>query len=221
MMLTEWTPRFADFLDAQMAKADAAHDRAHVERVVATAARLADETGAAEAVVIPAAWLHDCVVVPKDDPARREASTRAAEVAEQFLTDAGYPREHISAIRHAIAAHSYSAGIAPETPEAKVVQDADRLDALGAIGLARCFMVGGALNRSLYDPNDPFCDNRAPDDSRFTLDHVYAKLLRLPDTMQTDAGRAEAERRAEFLRTYLDRLRQEIAPAREDAPHAE
>jgi uncharacterized protein len=208
---TDWTPRFADFLDAQMADADAAHDRAHVERVATTATRLAQQTEADDAIVVPAAWLHDCVVVPKDDPARDAASTRAAEAAGQFLEEAEYPAELIPSIRHAIAAHSYSAGIPPETLEAKVVQDADRLDALGAIGIARCFMVGGALERPLYAPDDPFCDDRPPDDATYTLDHFYDKLLDLPATMQTEAGRAEAERRAAFMRTYLDQLRDEIA----------
>jgi uncharacterized protein len=208
-----WTDRFADFLDAQAADADAAHDRAHVTRVVTTARRLAEDEEAQMDVVVPAAWLHDCVVVPKDVPDRAEASRRAAEAARTFLKSEGYPEQWIPDIEHAIAAHSYSGDVAPDTTEAKVVQDADRLDALGAIGIARCFTVGGALDQSLYDPNDPFCDDRAPDDDTYTLDHFYAKLLRLPDTMQTEAGRAEAERRAVFLREYLDRLRDEITLA--------
>ena len=208
-----WTDRFADFLDAQAADADAAHDRAHVIRVVTTARRLAEDEEAQMDVVVPAAWLHDCVVVPKDAPDRAEASRRAAEATRMLLKSEGYPEQWIPDIEHAIAAHSYSGDVAPDTTEAKVVQDADRLDALGAIGIARCFTVGGALDQSLYDPNDPFCDDRAPDDDTYTLDHFYAKLLRLPDTMQTEAGRAEAERRAVFLREYLDRLRDEITPA--------
>ncbi len=208
-----WTDRFADFLDAQAADADAAHDRAHVERVVTTARRLAEDEEAQMDVVVPAAWLHDCVVVPKDAPDRADASRRAAEAARAFLKSEGYPEQWIPDIEHAIAAHSYSGDVAPETTEAKVVQDADRLDALGAIGIARCFTVGGALDQSLYDPDDPFCDDRAPDDDTYTLDHFYAKLLRLPDTMQTEAGRAEGERRAAFLQTYLDRLRDEIPAA--------
>jgi len=205
-----WTDRFADFLDAQAAEADAAHDRAHVERVVTTARRLAEEEGAQMDVVVPAAWLHDCVVRPKDAPDRDQASQLAAEAAGEFLEREGYPDEWISDIEHAIAAHSYSGDVAPETTEAKVVQDADRLDALGAIGIARCFTVGGALDQTLYNPDDPFCDERAPNDDSYTLDHFYAKLLRLPDTMQTEAGRAVAEQRAAFLQTYLDQLRDEL-----------
>jgi len=205
-----WTDRFADFLETQAAAADAAHDRAHVERVVDTARRLADAESAQMDVVVPAAWLHDCVVRPKDAPDRAEASRLAAHAAASFLYDAGYPERWVPDIEHAIAAHSYSGDVAPDTPEARVVQDADRLDALGAVGVARCFAVGGALDRPLYNPDDPFCEERSPDDDAYTLDHFYAKLLRLPDTMQTDAGRDEAEQRAAFLRTYLDQLRGEL-----------
>ena len=91
-----------------------------------------------------------------------------------------------------------------------MVQDADRLDSLGAIGIARCLLVGGHLKRPLCDYSDPFCDEREPDDSLFTLDHFYAKLFKLPDTMQTEAGRVEAHHRAERMRGYLDQLRAEI-----------
>jgi len=205
-----WETRFQAFLREQMGEADAAHDRAHVERVVATARRLAQHEEAEMAVVVPAAWLHDCVVVPKDHPRRDEASRLAADAAGTFLREAEYPARWIDDIQHVIAAHSYSGDVPPETVEAKVVQDADRLDALGAVGIARCFMVGGALDHALYDPDDPFCDDRPPDDDTYSVDHFYAKLLRLPDTMQTEAGRQEAERRAAFMRSYLDRLADEI-----------
>ena len=208
-----WTDRFSEFLDAQAADADAAHDRAHTERVVATARRLSDAEDAQMDVVVPAAWLHDCVVLPKDHPDRAHAAQRAAEAARDFLVDEGYPEQWIPDIEHAIAAHSHSGDVAPETTEAKVVQDADRLDALGAIGIARCFTVGGALDQTLHDPDDPFCDDRPPDDDTYTLDHFYAKLLRLSDAMQTEAGRAKAEQRAEFMRSYLDQLAGELDAA--------
>jgi uncharacterized protein len=207
---SNWEARFASFLVSQMDAADAAHDRAHVERVVATARRLAQTEAAQLEVVIPAAWLHDCVVVPKDHPRRNEVSARAAEAAGDFLKEADYPDQWIDDIEHAITAHSYSGPVAPETVEAKVVQDADRLDALGAVGIARAFMVGGALDHTLYDPDDPFCTDRPPDDDTYAIDHFYTKLLQLPDTMQTDAGRAEAERRAAYMRSYLERLADEI-----------
>ena len=189
---------------------DAAHDRSHIRRVVVSTQRLAESEEARMEVVLPAAWLHDCVALPKDDPRREQASRLAGDVAVRFLEDAGYPAHTHAAIRHAIEAHSYSAGIAPETVEAAVVQDADRLDALGAIGIARCLMVGGRLDTSLYHPDDPFCETREPEDAAYTIDHFYAKLLRLPETMNTEAGRAEARRRAGVMRGYLDQLRREI-----------
>lgn len=207
----EWEPRLRGFV-ADQPGADPGHGPAHLERVVAAALRLATEEGARIEVVLPAAWLHDCVHVAKDSPDRARASQLAADHAVRFLESAGYPRALLPEIRHAIEAHSYSAGIAPRTIEAQVVQDADRLDALGAIGLARCIAVGAALGRPLYEPADPFCKSRAPDEGGASVDHFYSKLFRLAGTMQTPAGRREAERRTAFLRAYLAQLESEIGP---------
>ncbi len=161
-------------------------------------------------IVLPAAWLHDCVTVPKDSPLRAQASTLAAAGANDFLQEHGYPRAYLPAIRHAIEAHSFSAGITPRTLEAMVVQDADRLDALGAVGIARCLMLGGALGKPLYDPDAPFPQQRPPDDTRNVIDHFYVKLLKLADTMHTRAGKAEAAQRTIFMREFLRQLGHEI-----------
>ena len=209
--LSVWEPRFESFLARRLAGADPGHDLAHVRRVVVTARRLAEDEDADLQVVLPAAWLHDCVTVPKSSERRSAASTEAAALAGSFLEDAGYPRAPLPAIRHAIEAHSFSAGIVPRTLEAKVVQDADRLDALGAVGIARCLMVGGSLGLALHHPDEPFPDSRLPDDSSYVLDHFYVKLLKLPGTMQTSAGRAEARRRADLMTAYLRQLRTEIS----------
>jgi uncharacterized protein len=207
----DWEPRLRRFVAGQP-DADPGHGPAHLERVVATAMRLAAETGARPEIVLPAAWLHDCVHVAKDSPDRSRASRLAADRALAFLQDAGYRPDCLPDIRHAIEAHSFSAGIAPRTLEARVVQDADRLDALGAIGLARCIAVGAALGRPVYEPQDPFCRGRKPDDRGASVDHFYTKLLKLAGTMQTAAGRREAERRTEFLRSFLAQLETEIGP---------
>ena len=204
-----WEPRFRRFVSDQP-DADPGHGPTHLERMVATALRLAEEEGARLEVVLPAAWLHDCVHVAKDSPERSRASRLAADHALHFLEDAGYPPACLPEIRHAIEAHSFSAGIAPRTVEAKVVQDADRLDALGAIGLARCLAVGTALGRPLYEPVDPFCRTRDPDDRGASVDHFYAKLLKLAASMQTTAGRREAARRTKFLESFLAQLESEI-----------
>ena len=106
---------------------------------------------------------------------------------------ADFPADRYPAVSHAIEAHSFSAAIPPRTLEAKIVQDADRLESLGAIGLARVFAVAGALNTILFDAEDPFADRRALDDRKYALDHFQCKLLRLPETMQTDKGKAMAQ----------------------------
>ncbi len=159
---------------------------------------------------MPAAWLHDCVHIPVTSPDRPRASLLAGDAAVALLREIGYPAGLRDAIHHAIAAHSFSARITPLTTEARVVQDADRLDALGAVGIARCLMLGGQLGRVLYDVEDPFAERREPNDRASSIDHFYTKLLTLAGTMQTDAGRREAVRRTDYMRGYLDQLRSEI-----------
>lgn len=203
--LTAWEGHFKRFLATQH-PADVAHDAEHIRRVVTNARRLAAATGADVAVVVPAAWLHDCVRVAKNSPLRAQASRLAADAAAEFLRAEGYPAEHIAAIAHAIAAHSFSAGIAPQTLEAQVVQDADRLDALGAVGIARCLMLGGAMGKPLYDTSEPLPVTRPPNDGAYVIDHFYTKLLGLAATMQTAPGRTEAERRTSLMRAFLDEL---------------
>lgn len=192
---------------------DVAHDLGHVRRVRANALRLSDGTDAQLEVVLPAVWLHDGVAVSKDSPERSRTSRMAGAWARGVLKEVDYPAAHHDAIVHAIEAHSFSAGIEPTTLEAKIVQDADRLDALGAIGIARCFAVGGVLGREFYAAEDTFCEGRRPDDGTYTVDHFYAKLLGLPATMQTVPGKVEAQRRAGVMRAFLDELKREIGGA--------
>lgn len=126
------------------------------------------------------------------------------------MNEIGYPNQYLQEINHAIVAHSFSANVNPATLEAKIVQDADRLDAIGAVGIARCFQVSTSLGRSLYSTIDPFCSNREPDDGTYTIDHFYSKLLKLADTMQTNSAREEAVKRAKFMQCYLEQLAREI-----------
>ena len=210
MYLGNWEKLFQSFIHETLAEADAAHDIAHIQRVVANAKRLAQGEGANLTIVVPAAWLHDCVVVNKNSPDRKRASTMAAERAGEFLRTEGFPRAFIPPIEHAIAAHSYSANIAPETTEAKVVQDADRLDSIGAIGVARCLLTGVSFGAQLYHPADPWAENRNLDDKSYSVDHFPVKLFKLADMMQTSAGKKEAQRRTAFMQSWLDQLKSEI-----------
>ena len=208
--LREWEKRFEQKLRDSDLGNDPAHDLAHFRRVVTSAKRLAQEEGADLSVVIPAAWLHDLVNVPKNDPRRSQASRLSADAALAWLKEEGYALAPLEAIRHAIEAHSYSAQIECKTVEARVVQDADRLDGLGAIGLARVFAVAGLLRRPIYNPDEPFARTRPLDDLASTIDHFYVKLFKTSQTLQTRAGRAEGVRRAQLMRAFLDELGHEI-----------
>lgn len=190
--------------------ADPAHDELHFRRVVAMARILSQKEQARWEIVMPAAWLHDLVVIPKNDPRRSLASRLSADEARIFLKSLDYPENWLDEVCHAIEAHSFSAAIEPRTIEAKVVQDADRLDGLGAVGIARCFATAGLLGRSFYSEDDPFCEKRAADDSRFTVDHFYRKLLQVATTLQTATGKVEGQRRLEVMQNYLADFKREM-----------
>lgn len=209
-MLVEFEKQFETKIAGIASSEDPAHDLLHFKRVVATARKLAEQEGADLDIVVPAAWLHDFVIIPKNDPRRSQASRLSANGAIHYLREIGYPEKHFVKIANAIAAHSFSAGIAPESLEAEIVQDADRLDGLGAIGLARCFATAGLMRRAFYSENDPFCRERAVDDSQFTIDHFFAKLFKTAETLKTKAGRAEGAKRVEVMRRYLSDLGSEI-----------
>lgn len=198
-----------DYLSEVMA-ADPAHDISHIQRVVQNTLRLTQAENGNPAITVPAAWLHDCVSVAKDSPLRKQASSLAAREAVRFLESIDYPAELLEPIHHAIEAHSFSANIETETLEARIVQDADRLEAVGAIGITRCFLTGGSMGTPLYDPADPFAESRTPDDRRYTLDHFYCKLLGLAATMKTKAGRTEAGKRTAYMKAFLQQLGSEI-----------
>jgi uncharacterized protein len=205
----EWQALFDRKAEALYPATDPSHDILHIRRVVKAALSLAKEEGADVNVVMPAAFFHDFVNVPKDDPRRRQASTLSAQAAAEYLSSEGYPGGYLDSIRHAIAAHSFSAGITPETIEAKVVQDADRLDALGAVGIARCFSTSALLGRPYYHESDILAEHRAPDDRNFAIDHFFVKLFRVAEMLQTKSAREEGQRRVAFMKEYLKQLKSE------------
>lgn len=190
---------------------DPAHDLLHFKRVVSLAKHLCAQENGDLAIVVPAAWLHDLVIVPKNDPRRSQASQLSAKAAIELLREVSYPEQFLADIAHAIEAHSFSANIPARTLEAQIVQDADRLDGLGAIGIARCFATAGILKRPFYSDQDPFCVSRQADDQRFTVDHFYAKLFKTAQSLQTQAGRAEGINRAERMKKYLADLEREVS----------
>ena len=212
MELTQWQQRFERWLGENHTTDDTAHDISHFRRVWMTAQKIMANQAVEPLVILTACYFHDIFSLPKNHPERGQSSRLAARKTREILHRdfPDFPPAHYDAVAHAIEAHSFSAGIAPQSLEAKIVQDADRLEALGAIGLARVFAVSGALGVPLFDAHDPFADARTPDDRAFALDHFQTKLLRLPDTMQTEMGRELARHNADFLIQFMAKLSAEL-----------
>ncbi|NRQ14102.1 HD domain-containing protein [Ensifer sesbaniae] len=189
---------------------DGSHDAAHLIRVWKNAARIHAEEGGDARPLAAAVLLHDCVSVEKNSPLRTEASRLAAEKATGILQGLGWDAADTAAVAHAILTHSFSANIPPETLEAKILQDADRLDAIGMVGAARCFYIAGRMGSGLYDPLDPLAEARPLDDKAFAIDHFETKLFRLADGFKTEAGRRLAMEREQRLRDVLAMMLDEI-----------
>ncbi len=192
-----------------------AHDFEHIIRVYKNAEMISKQEESVDLdIVLAAALLHDLVVYPKGSSKTINSADDSAEIAKKILLEyKDYPREKIEKVADAIRTHSYSKRLVPETLEGKILQDADRLDAIGAIGIARTFSVGGSENRSLYNPTDPFCESeRQLDDTQWTLDHIKKKLMILKNSMHTKTAKKIAEERTEFMELFLNQLRKEILP---------
>lgn len=197
---------------------DPAHDYAHAERVALWALELAPSVPRRQ--VIAAALLHDLVNLPKDSRERAKASELSAREARRLLPRAEFSDEQIELVADAIVTHSFSRGETPRSALGRALQDADRLEALGALGVFRVISTGAKMGARYFDSGDPFAEQRVLDDNSFSVDHFFTKLLALPATMQTEEGRREALRRADFLRQLLVELAREIGvtPPRLDPP---
>lgn len=191
-------------------RADGSHDISHLHRVWSNVCTIRNKEGGDQQILLAAALLHDCVSVEKNSPFRSSASRLAAAKAVELLAEMGWDEERIQAVAHAIESHSYSANIAPTTLEAKILQDADRLDAIGMIGIARLFYVSGRMGSHLYEPTDPHARNRPLDDKRYAVDHFKTKIFSLAEGFQTTTGKQMAQVRHErverFLREFMDEI---------------
>ena len=189
---------------------DSAHDFDHIARVFKNAKNICKKENANEKLVLSAVLLHDVVSYPKSDKRSKLSSIKSAEESKKILKKFNFTKEEIQIISDAIRDHSFSRNKIPSTLEGKILQDADRLDAIGAIGIARVFAVGGSEKKSFYNVKDPFCKNRTPDDNIWTLDHFYRKLLKLESLMNTKSGKIEAKKRTKVLKDFLNELKKEI-----------
>jgi uncharacterized protein len=194
-----------------------AHDALHIERVYRWALKLAAEHGVSRELAGAAALVHDLVPIPKDSVDRPLGGEKSALAAGPVLSVAGYDADDVAAVVDAVRTSSWSAGHAPRSPLGALLQDADRLDAIGVIGAARCFATAQFMSKPdrpgrLYDPADPFAESgRALDDRRQAVDHFERKLLKLAASMHSDLARREAAKRQTSMLTLLAALRDELS----------
>ena len=189
---------------------DTAHDFDHIMRVYKNAQQIIKKEKANEKLVLSAVLLHDIVSFPKSDKCSKNSSIESAKKAKIILKKYDFTLDEITIVCDAISEHSFSQKKIPKTIEGKILQDADRLDALGAIGIIRVFATGGSLRRPFYNLDDPFCKKRIPDDKTWTLDHFFEKLLKLEFLMNTKSGKIEAKKRTKILKDFLKQLKHEI-----------
>lgn len=189
-----------------------AHDWQHVRRVETLAEELvAEYPDADERVLQAAVLLHDIGRPREDHGDIDDHAAWGATRARDILPEHGV--ENPDPVCHAIRAHRYSTAPEPETIEAKLLSDADNLDALGAVGIARCFSYGGELGEPLHDPDVPLeADDTAAGATQFN--HFHKKILTLPERMYTDAGRDVAVERREYVEGFLERFESEVAGER-------
>ncbi len=188
--------------------ADAVHDFDHVLRVLALAERLAREEGADLEIVRTATLLHD-MARGQGDRLAADHALEGAELARRLL--AGQPPEKVDAVVHAIAAHRFRTGPAPQTREAQVLHDADKLDAIGAIGVARAFAFAGHEGQRLWAQVLPgYQENEQTRDQHTPVHEYQTKLARIQDRLLTESARRLAEQRHAFMVDYFARLEQEV-----------
>ncbi len=195
-----------DFVKNTLQNAEGGHDWWHTYRVWKTAQLIAKSEAADTEIVELAALLHDIA----DAKFHNGDETLGARIAQQFLESHGFDTTKTHHIAQIIQNMSFKGGNADakfNSLEMQIVQDADRLDALGAIGIARAFNYGGFKNRAMYDPNIPPQMKMSPEEYRKstapTINHFYEKLLLLKDRMNTETGKKLAEQRHQFMEDYL------------------
>ena len=193
---------------AQYAGAEAVHDFDHVLRVLALAEQLAQAEGADLEIVRTATLLHDAARGRGDRLATDHAQA-GAQLARELL--AGHPPDKVEAVAHAIAAHRFRAGPAPQTLEAQVLHDADKLDAIGAIGVARAFAYGGHEGQRLWAEVPPGYQESPDNRHAHTPVHEYHfKLAKIRERLLTASARRLAEERHAFMAAFFQRLDQEV-----------
>lgn len=190
---------------------DSAHDISHTLRVLKNAEFIGSKENGDLDIIIPSALFHDIICYTKNSEKSKDSSVESADFAASILeTLTGYPKDKISKVHTSISQCSFSKGITPELLEAKILQDADRLEATGAISIMRTFASAGLMNSKLYNSEDPFCKDRNPDSLNYALDLFYNRLLIVKGGMHTETSKKIAEKRTRILYDFLNALQEEL-----------
>lgn len=186
------------------------HDVTHTLRVRELSRCIGRIEGGDPEVLEASALLHDIGRPAQFNNNGVDHAVISARLAPEILRRAGFPDEKIPSVVYAIANHRFSSNVVPDSLEAKILQDADRLDISGAVGIAMTFAYSGALGRTLYHPDDPLAEQRKLEGNIYALDHILSKLLMLPQSMHTKTAQEMARERNRFLKDFVGQFIREI-----------
>lgn len=189
---------------------DPSHDFCHALRVLRIAKFIAKEENADEDIIIPSALFHDVISYPKNDSRRMLSSDESAQFVEKILKEIDFPLSKIEKVSCSIRCCSFTKNIKPDLLESKILQDADGLEATGAIAIMRTFSSSGILKKAFYHPDDPFCTKREPDDSKYAIDLFFTRLLKIKERLYTKTAKKLAQQRTSFLNIFLEELKKEF-----------
>ncbi len=212
--------KLAALVDAQTQALQLAHDGLHVERVYRWCIHLADHYQYDTDIAGACGLVHDLVHIPKDSPDRPLGSEQSALASQSLMRDAGYADEDCQAVVEAVRTCSWSRGLEATSDLGRILQDADRLDSIGAVGAARCFSCAQEIadkDSQFYMPSDPnFANERELDDRHHAVDHFHAKLLKLAEGMHFPIAQAEAERRHQAMLDFLQQFAADVRDPSQD-----
>ena len=203
--------RLINIAKKETSKHDPSHDINHTLRVLAIAEKIAKAEKADLDIIVPAALFHDVINYPKNHHKRLSSSKESAEFAKKILKKIKYfPENKIEQVYRSIDLCSFTKGLKSDFIEGQILQDADSLEATGAVAIMRTFSSAGIMNKTFYDVLDPFCRKRKPDDKRYALDLFFTRLLVVQGRLYTKTAKNIVKKRVSFLKVFLKELEIEL-----------
>lgn len=199
--------KLINILQYKIFKKDPSHDINHTLRVLVLAEKISKKEKADMDIIIPAAIFHDVINYPKNHIKRLDSSEESAKLSKKVLKNINsFPKEKIDRVYESIRLCSFTKNIKPNFLEAKILQDADGLESMGAISIMRTFSSAGILNKSFYNNADPFCKKRIPNDDKYAVDLFFTRLLIVKNRLHTKTAKKMALKRFVFLKEFLKEL---------------